>query len=119
MDLKPYIAVFFAVVFFGKFLMMDSKVLEFILDSTEIAYVNPFCKKQKPGLDENGFLADFSPDSPSLTIAIDSFCNAPFHIEKVQWEHIFVKHIFQHYPYTSPNPPQIFRDSFYPPPKIV
>ncbi len=119
MDLKPYIAVFFAVVFFGKFLMMDSKVLGFILDSSEIAYVNPFCEKQKAGFDENGVLPDLLPASPSLTIAIDSFCNAPFHFEKVQWEHIFVKHTFQHYPYTSPNPPQIFRDSFYPPPKIV
>lgn len=119
MDLKPYIAIFFAVLFFGKFLMMDSNILVVLLDPNEVAYVNPFCEKHKAALNDKAPSTDLIPASDSFSIAIDSFCNAPFQFEIVQWEEMLVQTVYQHYPYTTLTPPQIFRDNYYPPPKIV
>lgn len=118
MDLKPYIAIFFTVIFFGKFLLLDAKFLEGILDSHEVAYVNPFCEN-KNEVKESGILQDLLPESKTQSIAIDSFCNAPFHFDLLTWDNIKPQAIYQHYTYTSPGIPQIFRDSFYPPPKVA
>ena len=120
MDIKSYIAIFFTVVFFGKFLMLDAKILEGVLNSHEVAYVNPFCEKNKSEVnDKGGVPQDLLPASTSQSIAIDSFCNAPFHFEIVTWTHVHLQAKYQHYAYTFPGTPQIFRDSFYPPPKVV
>ncbi len=119
MDLKPYIAIFFTVIFFGKFVMVDAKFLDGILDSHEVAYVNPFCEKNKTEVSDSGVPQDLLPESKTQSIAIDSFCNAPFHFEIITWNHIKVQAIYQHYSYTFPGTPQIFRDSFYPPPKVA
>ena len=119
MDIKSYIAVFLAVIFFGKLVMMDSKFLEGILDSNEVTYVNPFCEKNKSELSEAGVTLDLFPASTSQSIAIDSFCNAPFHFEIITWNHVHVQTMYQDYSYTSPDTPQIFRERFYPPPKVV
>ena len=119
MDLKPYIAIFFTVIFFGKFLLLDAKFLEGILDSNEVAYVNPFCEKNKTEAKESGITQDLLPESKTRSFAIDSFCNAPFHFETITWQHVKVQAMYQDYSYTSPGIPQIFRDSFYPPPKVV
>lgn len=119
MDIKPYIAIFFTVIFFGKFLVLDAKFLEVVLDSNEVAFVNPFCEKNKAEVNESGISQDLLPDSKTQSIAIDSFCNAPFHVEIVNWTHIKVQAVYQHYSYISPGIPQIFRDSFYPPPKVA
>ena len=119
MDLKPYIAIFFTIVFFGKFLMLDAKFLERILDSYEVAYVNPFCDKNKIEVNNGEMPQDLLPESTSQSIAIDSFCNAPFHFEIVTWTHIKDQALYQHYSYIFPGTPQIFRDSFYPPPKVA
>ncbi|MEP6263080.1 MAG: hypothetical protein ABJ092_15995 [Gillisia sp.] len=119
MDTKSYIAVFFALIFFGKFLMLDAKFLEGILDSNEIAYVNPFCEKNNTEVSESGIFQDLLPESKTQSISIDNFCNAPFHFEIVTWEHMFEQPTFQFYSYTTPGTPQIFQDRFYPPPKVV
>ena len=119
MDIKSYIAVFFAIIFFGKFLLLDAKFLEGILDSHEVAYVNPLCEKNKTEVKESGIPKDLFPASTSQSIAIDTFCNAPFHFEIIKWQHMLEQPTFQFYSYTTPGAPQIFRDSFYPPPKVV
>lgn len=119
MDIKPYIAVFFAVLFFGKFLAMDANLMLVLHDANEVVYVNPFCEKHKAGLDEKRLSPDLIPASNSFSIAMDTFCNAPFHFEIVQWEEMLVQTAYQHYPYTTLPPPPIFRDNYYPPPRIV
>jgi hypothetical protein len=58
MNWKSYIAVLFAFIFFGKFLVMDSKFLVILLDADEIVYVNPFCKMKNAKINE-----DSSPDT--------------------------------------------------------
>lgn len=119
MDLKPYIAIFFTVIFFGKFLMLDAKFLEGILESQELAYVNPSCEKDYININELETPQDFLPDSIIQSISIDSFCNAPFHFEIAPWTYAKIQEVFQPYSYTFPGTPQIFRDSFYPPPKVA
>lgn len=119
MELKPYIAILFTVIFFGKFLLLDAKFLERIFDSNEIAYVNPFCEKNKTEAKEAGTNQDLLPKSKTQSVAIDSFCNAPFNFEIITWEHMLEQPAYQSYSYITPDAPQIFRDSFYPPPKVV
>lgn len=119
MNLQPYIAVFFAIIFFGKFLLIDAKFLQKIHDSNEVVYVNPYCKKNKTLVSESEIPQDLLPASTSQGISIDSFCNTPFHFEIEASQDILLQTTFQHYSYTSPGNPQIFRDRFYPPPKVV
>lgn len=119
MDLKPYIAVFFAMLFLGKFLMMDSRVLGIVLDFNEIAYVNSFCEKEKEARGESAESPDLAPASTSLAVAADNFCNTPLYFQGLHWEHRFIKHQYQLYPYTSPSALQIFRENSYPPPRSV
>lgn len=119
MTIKSYIAVFLALIFFGKLVVIDAKFLEVILDSTEVTYVNPFCEMNKIELSEAGVALDFLSTSTSQSVALDSFCNAPFQFEIITWNQLQVQALYQDYSYTSPDKPQIFRDRFYPPPKVV
>ncbi len=118
MNLKSYIAIFFTVVFFGKSLMIDTRFLVSILDSEEIAYVNPFCKKKTADVFENGSTQEITPASKVLIIPIDSYCNAPFQFQLSGWTFLDAKTNYQDYNYTSPKFFETFRDKFYPPPKV-
>ena len=117
MNLKTYIAIFFAIVFFGKFLMTDSKILVVIFDNDEIAFVNPFCKKQNAKIQGSAH-ESFSEDSNRLNITIDSFCNAPFKFEVFNWEYRVIPEESQPYAYLTPTLPESTQDRFYPPPKV-
>ncbi|WP_189603374.1 hypothetical protein [Salinimicrobium marinum] len=117
MNVKPYIAVFFAFLFFGKFLVMDSKILVAILDANEIAYVNPLCKKQHTKNAETDHKS-FSQDSDRLNITIDSFCNTPFQFEIYNWEQKIIPEESREYAYHTPPLPESVQERFYPPPKV-
>lgn len=117
MNLKTYIAIFFAIVFFGKFLVIDSKILVSILDADEIAYVNPFCKKQNAKIQGSAH-ESFSEDSNRLIITLDSFCNAPFKFKVFNWEYRVMPEESQPYVYHTPIIPEPFQDRYYPPPKV-
>ncbi len=117
MSLKSYIAIFFTVIFFGKFLVMDSKILVAVFDADEIAYVNPLCEKQhtkSAGTDHKSF----SQDSDRLNITIDSFCNTPFQFEIYNWEQKIIPEESREYAYHTPPLPESIQERFYPPPKV-
>lgn len=118
MNYKSYIAILFAIVFFGKFLVMDSKLLVVILDADEIAYINPFCKKQNAKIDGKDFQKSFNADSNHLNIIMDSFCNAPFKFEVYNWEYRILSEESRAYAYHTPSLPQSNLDRFYPPPRV-
>lgn len=118
MNSKSYIAVFFAIVFFGKFLMMDSSVLVAIIDSDEIVNVNPLCIKQNAKKIEGRAEGSFSVDSKKSITTIPSFCNAPFNFDISNWEFHIVPEESQPYAYHTPILPELTQDRFYPPPKI-
>ncbi|WP_029038468.1 hypothetical protein [Salinimicrobium xinjiangense] len=117
MNLKAYIAIFFSVIFFGKFLVMDSKILVAIFDADEIAYVNPFCEKQKEKIQKDNFLETLAEDDTSLNLTIDSFCNAPFEFEVFSWESTVIPEESRTYAHHTPSLPESAEDRFYPPPQ--
>lgn len=118
MTLNSYIAIFFSVIFFGKFLMMDAKILVTIFDADEIAYVNPFCKKQNVKIFNNNSQEVITEDKKSLYLNIDSFCNAPFKFEVFTWESRFFTEETRAYTHHTPSLPESAKDRFYPPPRV-
>lgn len=118
MNYRSYIAVLFAIVFLGKFLVMDSRILVVILDADEIAYVNPFCKKQNAKTAGKDFQESFNGDSNHLNTTLDSFCNAPLRFEIYNWEYRIVSEESRVYGYHTPSLPESNLDRFYPPPQV-
>lgn len=117
MNLNSYIAIFFSVIFFGKFLVMDSKILVTIFDADEIAYVNPFCEKQNVKIQGQNSQEDLAEDNKTLNLTIDSFCNAPFQFEVFTWESRIISEETRAYADHSPSLPESAKDRFYPPPR--
>ena len=118
MNLNSYIAIFFTVIFFGKFLVMDSKILVTILDTGEITYVNPFCEKQNSKIsdfNDREFLAEAGKHT---NLALDTFCNSPFQVEIFNWEQSLIPQESRAYPYRTSIVPEAGNDRFYPPPKV-
>lgn len=113
MQFKTYIAIFFAVVFFGKFLMMDAKMLNSILATEEIALVNPFCKK-KGGATYDDKVAE---SSSVLVISSEAFCNTPYFIPEVTWPETPKINNFQDYQYLTSSVISPYFSKNYPPPK--
>jgi len=116
MTLNSYIAIFFSVIFFGKFLVMDSKILV-AFDADEIAYVNPFCEKQNVKKQGNNSFEALTEDDKTLNLSIDSFCNAPFKFEFFTWESGIISEETRVYAHHTPSLPESSKDRFYPPPR--
>lgn len=116
MQIKSYIAIFLAVVFFGKFLMLDAKVLNSILDAEGIALVNPFCKKkvQKSADDKT-----FTQNSSVLVISSDAMCKPAFNIAKITWFETEKINNFQDYSYLNPAVISTYFSKNYPPPRLL
>lgn len=117
MNLNSYIAIFFTVIFFGKFLVMDSKILGAVFDADEIAYVNPFCKKQNVKIQDHNSRDTLAEDNNILNLTIDSFCNAPFQFEFFTWESRVISEEIRAFAHHTPSLPESAKDSFYPPPR--
>lgn len=117
MNLNSYIAIFFSVIFFGKFLVMDSKILAVIFDADEISYVNKFCEKQKVKVQGQNAQEAFAEDDQSLDLTIDSFCNAPFQFEVFAWETRVLIEQTRAFADHNPSLPESAKERFYPPPR--
>ncbi|MBZ9731566.1 hypothetical protein LB467_17915 [Salegentibacter sp. JZCK2] len=116
MQFKTYIAIFFTVIFFGKFLMLDAKVLSSIFDTQEIALVNPFCDKK---MQKSADADTFSKESSILIISSEAMCNAPFYLSKIAWPGVEKINNFQDYGYFNPAVISTYFSKNYPPPKIL
>lgn len=117
MAFNYYIAVFFSVIFFGKFLVVDSKLLVAVFDADEITYVNPFCEKQNVKGQADKSVGDFTEDNQSLNLTIDSFCNPPFQFEIFTWGSRITIEEPGTYVHQTPSLPESAKDRFYPPPR--
>jgi hypothetical protein len=117
MTLNSYIAIFFSVIFFGKFLVMDSKILVAVFDADELVYVNPFCEKQNVKLQGNNSQEALAEDNKTLNLTIDSFCNAPFQFEVFTWESRAISEETRAYSHPTSSLPESAKDRFYPPPR--
>lgn len=118
MNYQSYIAILLTFVFFGKFLVVDSRILVVLLEADEIVYVNPYCKKQNAKIEGSISPYSFAEASTTLQLAIDSFCNAPFKFEIYNWEYSVIAEESGAYAYHSPSFPDSNKDKFYPPPKV-
>lgn len=117
MTLNSYIAIFFSVIFFGKFLVVDSKILTAVFDANEIAYVNPFCEKQNVKIQDYNSRDALAEDNKSLNLTIDSFCKAPFKFEVFTWESRIIPEETRAYLDQTLPLPESAKDRFYPPPR--
>lgn len=117
MNFKTYITIFFSVVFFGKFVVMDSKILVAVFDAEEISFVNPFCEKQNGKIQNTNSQEGLAEDKNSLNLTIDSFCNVPFKFEVFTWESTVIPEETRTYAHHTPSLPDSAEDRFYPPPR--
>jgi len=114
MQLKSYIAIFLAVVFFGKFIMLDPKVLNSILDTEEITLVNPLCKKKNK---ESGGSDTYSKESSIFIISSGALCNTLFYLSKISLPQPQKVNNYQDFGYLNPAVTSTYFSKNYPPPK--
>lgn len=79
MNLRSYIAIFLAIIIFGKLITLDSNVLGEILNSDQISYVKKKCdfSSHKKSGD-----AQFNQIHDGIQITFLSFCNSVFQFEE-------------------------------------
>lgn len=119
MKINSYIAVFFTLVFLGKFLMLDSKFLGSIMETENIAWVNSFCENNPFNSSEEDKAADLEQASNILVLNADAICNAPFDFFDQKWQEPQPESNFQHYNYRNPSVTSAHPYKFYPPPKVL
>ncbi|WP_081212196.1 hypothetical protein [Salegentibacter sediminis] len=119
MKIKSYIAVFFALVFLGKFFMLDAKFFGSILESEDTSWVNTFCKNTFLNFSEENKPADFEQSSNILVINAEAICNSPFNFSNIYWPAPQAEPNFQYYDYRNPAVISAYHDKFYPPPKVL
>lgn len=96
--------------------MLDAKVLNSILETEEIALVNPFCEKKM----QNSAEADtYSQESLKLIISSEAMCNAPYYLSKITWPVADKINNFQDFSYLNPAVISTYFSKNYPPPKVV
>ena len=116
MQIKSYIAIFFVVVFLGKFITMDSKLLGVIFNSDEITFVNPFCEKNKLNKHQEG--QSFDKASLANNNTVNVICASPFQFEIYNYPIAFAEPNYQEHNYQTQWIISTYRDKFYPPPKV-
>ena len=118
MTSNSYIALFFSLLFLGKFLLMDSRILLTFSDAGTVTYVNPFCEKQQVK-DEVEALGDYlEEDSRSFSLSFDFYCNPPYNFEVFQWEPLPIHKGSPEYSHPRFYLPESAQDRFYPPPRV-
>ncbi|TDN93408.1 hypothetical protein DET49_104139 [Salegentibacter sp. 24] len=114
MSFKPFIAILLSLIFFGKSMVLDTKLLGSILEADGIALVNPLCKKQNAKISEEHSLTE----SSSVILSTDLLCNTPFYILTTRWSKAVKKPTFQDYGYINPSVISTYFSKNYPPPKL-
>lgn len=110
------IAILLTLVFLGKFLILDTKVLHSILDTQEIALVNSLCKKKaSKSADAEHVLQD----SFVLVINSEAICSAAFDLPEITWSKAERIINFQDFGYLHPAVISTYFSKNYPPPKVL
>lgn len=118
MILKSYIAIFIALVFSGKALVLDSRIFIAILAAEEITYVNPLCQKKEFKNHKSSSEDIFPEASNGFHITMTSFCNAPFKMDLFSWDLTPVPEKFPVYAFPSPSLPENNPLRIYRPPQV-
>lgn len=115
MQIKSYIAIFFVIVFLGKFITLDSKLLGVIFNSEEITLVNPFCEKHQLNPPKEG--QSFYEASLVNNINVNVICASPFQFKIDNYPIAIAAKNYQEHNYQTQSIINTYRDKFYPPPK--
>ncbi|MHB1146942.1 MAG: hypothetical protein ACYC01_05030 [Lutibacter sp.] len=115
MQIKPFIAIIFVMIFFGKLVTIDSKLLGVIFDSEEIILVNPFCEKKISKIPQSK--PSFDQVSSANNISVHVICASPFQFEVNNSLMAYAKPNYHEYNYQTQLIISAYRDKFYPPPK--
>ncbi|MCF4101866.1 hypothetical protein L1I30_09325 [Gillisia sp. M10.2A] len=116
MQLKPYIALFFALAFLVKLVAIDSKITTVLHDSSAITLINPFCPKQH--LHSHNNHEKFNSVEVLNKHTINVTCSSVYELNSKELTRAFNTFDYLTYDYrfnkvlTPPTP------KFYPPPKI-
>jgi len=94
---------------------MDSKLLGVIIDSDEITFVNPLCKKQQLNINKEG--KSFDEASLVNNINVNVICASHFQFEIDNYPIAIAEPNYQKYNYQTQSIINTYRDKFYPPPK--
>ncbi|UAB84396.1 hypothetical protein INR75_19960 [Zunongwangia sp. SCSIO 43204] len=116
MNFKIYIAILLSLIFFGKSLVLDTKLLGSILEADGIVLVNPLCKKQNAKNSEEHSLTE---SSSVVILSTDLLCNTPFYLLTTRWQETIKKPTFQDYSYINPAVISTYFSKNYPPPKAL
>jgi hypothetical protein len=114
MQLKNYIAAVLLMIFLGKMISMDSKILGMIFESYEVTLVSNLCPKKQ--LQTNS-VEEVSEDNLSLSFEIGYLCHAAYDIQLHDSSQALAENNFRKYFYHVPGNFSISGDKFYPPPK--
>jgi len=115
MQIKSFIAIFFVVVFLGKFITIDSKFLGVIFDSDEITFVNPLCKKLQLNTYKKGQSFDEAPLVYNINVNV--ICASPFQFKIDNYPIAIAEPNYQEHNYQTQSIMSAYRNKFYPPPK--
>lgn len=113
MQLKTYIAIFFAAIFLGKFLVLDARMLRGVLDAEGIALINPFCKKSGQQTTDD----ILSQESAVLVINSDAICTTFFYFINSEFPNNEVENNFHDFNYLNPAIISSYFSKDYPPPQ--
>lgn len=116
MQIKTYIAIFFVTIFFGKFIAVDSKLLEVIIDSDKITFVKPYCEENILNEQQEGQSLDEASLVNNNTVNV--ICASPFQFEIENYPIAVVEKNFQKHNYQTQSIIITYQDKFYPPPKV-
>lgn len=114
MQWKPYISIFFTLVFLGKFLSVDSALPQLFFDAEDIVFVNPFCEKRNAQSSDE----TYSETTSNTIVTVGEVCTSVFQFEFSHWEKTVFSANFQKPKHKTPSLISVYGDKFYPPPRV-
>ncbi|MDR6300895.1 hypothetical protein [Mesonia maritima] len=116
MKKKAYIAVLCCLLFTSKLFLVEANVFQLLLDSDEITFVNPFCKKknakQKPQSQEN-----FSTETLTASFVLNLNCQNTFQISDFQYKSVNLEKEISFFSYLHSSLLSPYYEQQLPPPK--
>jgi hypothetical protein len=115
MGFKKYIAALLVLLFLGKMISIDAKLLGFIYSTSEVTLVNKMCPKHQLDKDSPD---EFAQADLEFHFELDYLCNVAFDFKPDEEIHTITHDNFKKHSYRTPGIFSISRDKFYPPPKV-
>ncbi len=116
MKINQIISVLLLTLFLTKFLVVDAKILSWLMESDQVVFVNPFCKNNGDvGIGSAKQITD-----ASLTEAIYMMvpCSTVFQVNNHQWKPIEQDLLHTAFDFEIPLIEGLYHDRNFPPPRV-